>query len=178
MESPINQTLSSLSQAIQFLVDNDFLDGVELHEGDFVEATSRGVGEDQKLVQVVESAAAKPDTEVKGHDGQKLVQVVDEGDVVSEVRMEGSPERESKEAVTAEEVPVLHPSEAEGEAEQHLREVVKQAEVPVLPTAGGEEKIGTHSESIVPPSESVAPLIEGDGADDDPTVNTEPSELI
>ncbi|KAJ9100757.1 hypothetical protein QFC19_005496 [Naganishia cerealis] len=62
LENPINQTLSNLSQAIQFLVDNDFLDGVELQEGDLAEAKDHGIVENQNLVQMVEETPDSPAT--------------------------------------------------------------------------------------------------------------------
>ncbi|GHJ89198.1 hypothetical protein NliqN6_5600 [Naganishia liquefaciens] len=53
LENPINQTLSSLSQAIDFLVENDFLDGVELIPGECEEATAHNASQTENLVQVL-----------------------------------------------------------------------------------------------------------------------------
>lgn len=54
LENPINQTLSNISQALQFLVDNDFLDGVELNPGEYEEAQEQDAGTRQ-LVQILET---------------------------------------------------------------------------------------------------------------------------
>ncbi len=43
LEQPISATLSHLTQAIQFLVENDFLDNVELVPGQAEEMEGRGI---------------------------------------------------------------------------------------------------------------------------------------
>lgn len=55
LETPINQTLSNLSQALQFLVENDFLDGVELNPGEYEEAMAHGAAQTENLVQILDT---------------------------------------------------------------------------------------------------------------------------
>lgn len=55
LENPINQTLSNISQALQFLVENDFLDGVELNPGEYDEAMTHGASQAENLVQILDT---------------------------------------------------------------------------------------------------------------------------
>lgn len=90
MENPINQTLSNISQTLQFLVDNDFLDGVELNPGEYEEAQERDVAGTHKLVEMMETDrkpstdvdlvfADEPVGEVKGGDSEAVQDMPKEG---------------------------------------------------------------------------------------------------
>jgi hypothetical protein len=60
LEVPIDQTLSNLAQALDFLVNNQFLDGVELNAGEYREARAYGAEMTENLVEVVVQEDRKP----------------------------------------------------------------------------------------------------------------------
>lgn len=96
LENPINQTLSNLSQALQFLVENDFLDGVELNPGEFDEATAHATSKTtENLVQMLDVdlepakasiAATEPSEEAaKVEDNvTEITEIKDGGDVAKQ----------------------------------------------------------------------------------------------
>ncbi|KAJ9118666.1 hypothetical protein QFC22_003886 [Naganishia vaughanmartiniae] len=175
LENPINQTLSSLSQAIQFLVDNDFLYGVELHEGDFVEAISHGVGKKQKLVQLVEDVPdAVSETGVEGGNAQNLVHVVQGNPALPMTEMEADPGHKSVERAE-EGVLESHKTDVEAEARRESGDMVAEEHVPVLLTAEGDAVAPFESAVLV--SESVASLVEDAGAGGGGTVDAQPSKM-
>jgi hypothetical protein len=70
LEGPINQTLSNLAQALEFLVANNFLDGVELNAGEYQEACGYAALKTENLVEVVpEDRDAGRDDGVEGETG-------------------------------------------------------------------------------------------------------------
>lgn len=79
LENPINQTLSNISQALQFLVDNEFLDGLELNPGEYEEALTHDSAGTRKLVQILET-----DQNPSEDSGTEVVDGVSTGAAVAE----------------------------------------------------------------------------------------------